>query len=139
MNAFLLDVAGKLGSTGLLAARTNTAPGSGLPSLWVVVAAALVLGAGAWLAWMFWEQSRRKNPSAPSISRSLFLDLCRKHGLSDAEVSFAERLARTGHLDQPALVFVDPRHLRAAAHEGADTRPQALALGQKLFGALAQW
>jgi hypothetical protein len=139
MNAFLLDAAGLLGSTGLLAARTTKPAGSGLPSLWIVVAAALVLGAGAWLTWMFWEQIRRKNPSVQSVSRSLFLDLCRKHALSDAEVSFAERLARSGNLDQPALVFVDPRHLRAAAREGADTRPQALELGQKLFGSLAQW
>jgi hypothetical protein len=93
----------------------------------VILAVALV-----WAALSLWEWLRRRSVGEdPAVvpTTSLFEQLCRAHGLTGDEERRLRDVAGEQGIDQPAVLFVDPRPF-----DHSPARSALEPLRQKLFG-----
>jgi hypothetical protein len=106
--------------------------GASLGEYWYLVVAIADI-ALLWAGLRWWERNRRRaNPAEPT-PRSLFLDLCAAHRLSEAERALLERAAARRRLEHPAVLFVVPSLLRDAAAVDAANATAFARLEAKLF------
>jgi|GEM_PF-2987493 len=100
----------------------------------------LVLAIAAATVWMilYWWEHRREHLPRRTVIESIFHNLCQVHGLSDTMIRQLEALARELSLNDPALLFVDPRPIeQRLAHATVDGAADGAAwqeLGTRLFG-----
>lgn len=91
----------------------------------------------AWIGLILWDRYRRRAALTAADPRGLFENLCEAHRLNDDDRGVLRRVATLRQLAQPAVVFVDPRHLRDAATASDGTGPACASLLRRLFGDLA--
>jgi hypothetical protein len=65
-----------------------------------------VIVTGAWLAARWWA---RRSKQTVDCSHRLLKELCSKHRLGPRQRRLIAQLASELQLDQPAMIFVDPR------------------------------
>lgn len=113
---------------GPLAGRAD---GSSFSVVWVVGTAVAV--SVVWLVIFYGDRIRSRIHLKTSQTEDLFLSLCEAHQLDRTEREFLARLADGKKLPRPAMLFVEPMHLRSTAESGGPFAAAASALLQKLF------
>lgn len=115
----------------LLAAKSE--PSGSFSSVWVIgtaVAVSLV-----WVVIFYGDRIRALIHAQTNPVENVFDRLCEAHQLDRSQKEFLTRLAEAERLTRPALVFVDPTHLRRTIDSGGAASPTASLLHQKLFEA----
>ena len=87
------------------------------------------------LLWFLSRVFQRESNESLQNPRRLFRELCRAHQLTYSESWLLWRLAQAKHLTQPALVFIDQRHLDGALlpSDWQDAKPRLAELRERLF------
>ncbi len=81
------------------------------------------------------KSQSRPAPKKNARSRPVFDELCERHQLSEPEVSLLKSTAKQSGVDLPAMLFLEPAHLRKASESGDANAALAQGLVTKLFGA----
>jgi hypothetical protein len=68
-------------------------------------------------------------------SRPVFDELCERHQLTEPEVSLLRSTAQESGVALPAMLFIEPEHLRKRSQSGDANAAIAHGLVSKLFGA----
>ena len=88
--------------------------------LFAILAAAIVIAIpGVWLALRWRARRKLQDTSCP---RRLLKELCARHGLGGRQRRIVANLARQHLLEQPALLFVDPRLWESESTPALDAR-----------------
>lgn len=102
-------------------------------SSWIWVAVAAGIGA-AWYVLTKWNIFRTKEGVDTSSPKGLFAELASAHKLDRVEKGLLTEAAATQGLADPALLFVDARHLKTLAGSRNEKSADYTALARKLFG-----
>ncbi len=121
------------GSTFDSIARSASRPSTMSDNLFLITWIGLIVA--FWVGLYYFDKWRKSRSGIVGSHKSLFLDLCRVHGLSRQERSLLLKAAKIYRPLEPALIFVDPTIL---AHCAAAPPPESLGyagLAKKLFNA----
>ncbi len=95
-----------------------------------------------WVVYFILERQKKQRkaqgrpaPKKTSRSRPVFDELCERHQLSEPEVSLLKATAKQSGVELPAMLFLEPAHLRKASEAGDANAAVAQGLVTKLFGA----
>jgi len=101
----------------------------------VVFIVGVLLGIAALAAGLhFWDKHRKKLRGSGGTSGSLLTELAEAHGLSRSERTMLTQGATAHHLDEPALLFVDPSILQSLSNPGRAHAKAYASLMRKIFG-----
>lgn len=115
----------------LLAAKSESS--GSFSAVWVVGTAVAV--SVVWVVAFYGDRIRALIHAQTNPVENVFDRLCEAHQLDRNEKDFLSRLAESERLSKPALVFVDPTHLRRSVDGGGTSSSTASLLLRKLFEA----
>jgi hypothetical protein len=90
-----------------------------------------------WTGLYLWDRHRKSTVRLLTGPRGLFQELCQVHRLSPTDQALLSKAADRKQLDQPAVIFVDPRILSEFATSPHPEAADYARLSEKLFGASA--
>lgn len=87
-----------------------------------------------WVGLYYFDKWRKNRSGLVGSAKSLFLELCRTHGLSRKERSLLLRAAKLYQPLEPAVIFVDPQILARCEKAPSPEKEGYAGLSAKLFG-----
>jgi len=91
-----------------------------------------------WVGLYYFDKWRKSRSGTVGSAKSLFLELCRVHGLSRKERSLLLRAAKLYQPLEPAVIFVDSRILARCENAPSPEKEGYAGLSAKLFGMKAK-
>jgi hypothetical protein len=86
-----------------------------------------------WVGLYYFDKWRKSRGGVVGSGKSLFLDLCRVHGLSRQERSLLLKAAKLHQPLEPAVIFVDPQILARCTTAPPPDNEGYASLSAKLF------